>query len=42
MLKQFLEKWRLWEEAFLGIDDLLGRLSGRAGEVISPARNRRG
>ncbi|KAA3499795.1 hypothetical protein G6L32_20810 [Agrobacterium tumefaciens] len=22
MLKHFLEKWRLWEEAFLGIDDL--------------------
>ncbi|EHJ95127.1 hypothetical protein A6U97_22845 [Agrobacterium tumefaciens] len=24
MLKHFLEKWRLWEEAFLGIDDLQG------------------
>ncbi|CVI21633.1 conserved hypothetical protein [Agrobacterium fabacearum CFBP 5771] len=24
MLKHFLQKWRLWEEAFLGIDDLQG------------------
>lgn len=24
MLKHFLEKWRLLEEAFLGIDDLQG------------------
>lgn len=24
MLKHFLEKWRLWEEALLGIDDLQG------------------
>jgi hypothetical protein len=24
MLKKFLEKWRLWEEALLGMDDLQG------------------
>lgn len=24
MLKQFREKWRLWEQALLGIDDLHG------------------
>jgi hypothetical protein len=24
MLKKFLEKWRRWEEALLGIDDLQG------------------
>lgn len=24
MLKRLREKWRLWEDAFLGIDDLQG------------------
>jgi hypothetical protein len=24
MFKHFKEKWRLWEEAFLGMDDLQG------------------
>lgn len=24
MLNRFLEKWRLWEEAIVGIDDLQG------------------
>lgn len=24
MLKRFLEKWRIWEEALTGIDDLQG------------------
>lgn len=24
MLKRFFEKWRAWEQAFVGIDDLQG------------------
>ncbi len=24
MLKRFLKKWQIWEQAFLGVDDLQG------------------
>ena len=39
MFKRFLEKWKIWEQAFLGIDDIQGDQSMRLEARVQSLEN---